>query len=223
MESQSASSLSNSTSPFWVFQTRLSPKAARVGLKGSGDYEEYGSDSPDSRKLLQGEFDSIQMPVEFVQRSGAVFGDVLDTSSAILFLISERLLNTLESKRLSGWGRFNVKITKKNGEHITGYHGLCVTGRSGPIDLSKSTRMEKRFVHDGPISNFYIGLSVRPDQWDGSDFFLPQGHFGIFISQRAAEVLINGEFSNLFLQDATKIEIDEVTAQVISRRSSALS
>ncbi|MBK9163587.1 MAG: hypothetical protein IPM21_06650 [Acidobacteria bacterium] len=223
MVSQSTSSLSKGTPPFWVFHTRLSPKAARVELKRSGTREECGLEIPDPRKLLRGEFDSIPMPVEFVQRSGNVFGDVLDTSSAILFLISDRFVNALESEGLSGWGRFNVEITKKNGEHVSGYHGLYVTGRSGPIDLSNSIRVKKRVVNDGPISNYYLGLNVRPDQWDGSDFFLPQGHFGIFISQRAAEALSNGKFSNLFLQDSTKIEIDEVAAQVINRRSNAFS
>lgn len=199
--------------PFFTFGTSMSSRAARVSFAGI-----YGADdgvNPNPIKLVTGDYGSIEFPIRFEQLTGKNFGDVLDTRSAVLFLISDRVKQALDEEGLTGWCTFEVSVSDRSGNPVFGYNGFSVTGRSGPIDLEQSKVIQKRLVPDGPLSNYYKGKFVRQEEWDGSDFFLPQHHYGIMVSPRAATVLNQRSFTNLLLRDAREIEIDEYTADLI--------
>lgn len=102
--------------------------------------------------------------------------DVIWTGFAAPLLISDRVVELLKSFGAHGWSTYNVQLLTKTGESITGYSGLSVHGRCGPIDNSKSVETLKRY----PAGNFPVwkGLYFDPETWDGSHIFMPAGRGG---------------------------------------------
>lgn len=166
--------------------------------------DEKGFD--DVIRLLMGNYEGIEFPVVFKQAYGKRLDDVIRTGHAILFLISDKMKALLEENALTGWKTFAVKVLDKQGQAIQGYHGLSITGRCGKIDYNKSEIVEKRLVPNAPLGKYYKGLYVGLDNWDGSDFFLPEKYFGTIITSRAAEVLKKSKLTNIRLENLAVIE-----------------
>ena len=168
----------------------------------------------DVLRLVLGEYENILFPVVFKQEYGKKLQDILSTGTASLYLISDKMKTAFEDNRLTGWKTFDVKVLDKQGQEIHGYHGLSITGRCGKIDYSQSTIFEKRLVPEGPLGRYYKGLYVGLDEWDGSDFFLPERYFGTVITSKAADVLKKSKFTNIMLENLADIEMNEFTVQV---------
>jgi hypothetical protein len=185
--------------------------AYAVGLRSGNDFGDIG----DGLRLVTGYYDTISFPVTFKHEYGKKFHDVLDTGRASLFLISDRMKSVLEKNALSGWQCFPISLLDKKGSEIEGYQGLSVTGRCGPIDVSKSEIIQKRLVPNGPLCTYYKGFYVGLDEWDGSDFFLPKYSYGTIISAKAADVIRSNKLTNIQLKTLADIEINEGTADLI--------
>jgi hypothetical protein len=160
-------------------------------------------------KLLIGDYTGFSFPLRFKQKRGVKLKDVLSTGTATLFLISDNLRNLLENHNLTGWKTFSVTLLNKNGIEILGYHGLSIVGRCGPIDYTKSKIIYKNILENGPLWKYYKGLHVGLDQWDGSDFFLPQDYFGTIVTGKTVELLQTNKITNLVLRNLIDIEIAE--------------
>ena len=103
----------------------------------------------------------------------------------------------LEQNGLTGWKIFSVVVLDKKENEVTGYHGLSITGRCGPIDYTKCEIFEKRPVPTGPISKFFKGRYIGLEMWDGSDFFLPKDSLGIIVTKVVAEIIKNTNLPTL--------------------------
>ncbi len=160
-------------------------------------------------RLLMADYKGISFPVNFKKESGNKLKDVLGTGTATLFLISNQMKNILIENQLSGWEVFPVRLFDKNGDQILGYDGFSITGRCGPIDYRKSAIIHKRILEGGPLWKYYKGLYVGLEEWDGSDFFLPQDYFGTIITKKAAEILKKNKISNIVLRNLADIEVAE--------------
>lgn len=147
--------------------------------------------------LIKGNFNGIEFPVTFEIQSGKNFLDILDTGWPSLYLISDRLKTILEENKLTGWIAFPIKLFDKNHNLISGYYGLSVRGVCSQIDYEPCDIIEKRYVEHGPICKFYKGVPIK--EWDGSDFFTPNGTFEILVSKKAADVLKKSKITNLTL------------------------
>lgn len=88
------------------------------------NFEEDEKGFDDVVRLLIGDYQSIDFPVEFRQVYGEKLDDIVRTGHAILFLISDKMKAVLEDNNLTGWKTFAVKILSKQGQEIQGYHGL---------------------------------------------------------------------------------------------------
>lgn len=177
------------------------------------------NDLSDVVKLLMGDYSHIDFPVIFKHKYGKKLDDLIRTGTAILYLLSEKMKLVLEGSHLTGWEKFPVKILDKKDIEIPGYYGLSITGRCGPIDYNKSNIIKKQLVPNGPMGRYYKGLYVGLDEWDGSDFFIPEKNFGIIITSKAAEVLKKNKLTNIRLVNLKEIEIDEFTVQVAMKNS----
>lgn len=166
--------------------------------------------------LILGDHQGVSFPVVFKHAYGSKLHDILDTGWPSLYLISEKMRAILEDNKLTGWKTFNVKVLDKNGQEIKGYHGLSVTGRCGKIDYSKSEIVEKRLVQNGPLVKYYKGLHIGLNEWDGTDFFLPEKYFGIMITQAAVKALEKNKLTNIRLDSLAEIETDYSTVQALS-------
>ena len=171
----------------------------------------------EEHKLILGNYADISFPIKFRQVYGKKLQDILDTGWPSLFLISEKMKAVLENNNLTGWKSYDIKVFDMLGLEIKGYFGFSVTGRCGPIDYSKSEIIEKRLVDKGPLVKYYRGLHVGLNEWDGSDFFLPEKYFGVIITQKAAETIKKSNLTNIRLENIAEIEMDDYTVQVAMR------
>src|SRR5262249_27462331 len=85
-------------------------------------------------------------------------------------LISDRVVGVLKAGELSGWQPYPIDLFGKDGARITGYQGLAVHGRCGPIDNSLSVKIQK--IYPGGIFPMWRGLFFDQTTWDGSDLFM---------------------------------------------------
>lgn len=160
--------------------------------------------------LLKGNYDNIDFPVIFKQAYGNRLDDVLRTGHGILFLISDRMYKILKDNNFSGWRIFPIRLLKRNGTEIIGYHGLSITGKCGSIDYEKSDKVEKSVIPNGPPFIFYKGLHIGINAWDGTDFFLPDDYLGIVCTKRAETILRKSNLTNLVFENLAKIEIPDI-------------
>lgn len=76
----------------------------------------------------------------------------------------------------------------------SGYRGIAVTGRSGPIDHSKGKRMIlPPYVEDAPPRKACVGYYFDPDTWDGGDIFAPEGTTHFFVLDRVRKALVRNK------------------------------
>src|SRR5262245_41585263 len=62
--------------------------------------------------------------------------DLIFTTWADPVIISDRVIGILKASDLSGWQTYPLDLFGKDGARISGYQGLAVHGRCGPIDNS---------------------------------------------------------------------------------------
>jgi hypothetical protein len=201
---------------FYILDSRLSSSTIQAHAMG---LEEIPlKDGLEAQwHLILGDYSNISFPVIFKQAYGKKAEDILDTGWPSLYLISDRLKTVLEENNFTGWKIFTIKVLYKKGQEISGYHGFSITGRCGPIDYCKSEIIEKRLVPNGPLSKYYKGLSFELDKWDKSDFFLPEGNFGIKITQKVADALKKSKLTNIRLENISEIETDAFTVSIATQ------
>jgi hypothetical protein len=115
--------------------------------------------------------------------------DFLWTTLAVLFVVSDRVVQILQSKRFSGWTTYPVVVVGPTGTTIPGYSGLSVVGRCGPLQPERSIRYQK----PGPVGNtieVFKGQFFDENLWDGSDIFMPTDGTGlVFVLDRVKRAL----------------------------------
>jgi len=202
---------------FFDFDSKYSSTTVRAHPVGL-DVTTQASELFDHHRLILGNDKWIHFPIIFEQDHGTKLHDILNTGYVSLFLISEKMRDILEENNLTGWKTFPITLLDKQKKEILGYYGFSITGRCGPIDYSKSQIMQKRFIENGPLWNFYKGLHIDLDKWDGCDFFLPEGNFGIKITAKTADILKKNKISNVFLENLVDVETDESTVKLEEKR-----
>ena len=188
---------------FFDFRSQLlssTVQARAVGLKN----DENGIS--DHWNLIKGNYKGIDFPVIFKQECGKHLTDILDTGWPSLYLISNKLKCILEKNELTGWQVFPIKLYNQKGNEISGYYGFSITGQSGPTTYDNCEIIEKRMVPNGPICKFYKGVSI--DNWNGKDFFTPEGTYETFITKKAADILKKHKITNLKLKNLADSEMD---------------
>lgn len=167
-------------------------------------------------KLLKGHYTDITFPVAYKHDRGRKWEDMLDTGYPPLQLISNKMKTVLEENELTGWKTYPIRIFKKRGEEIFGYHGFSVTGRSGPTRYDQATIIEKPFYKGGEVHKHYKGLYIDLHEWDKTDFFIPAVRNCILVTKKAAEALQKYKFTNVEL-----INLADYTRDICSLKSSA--
>jgi hypothetical protein len=126
---------------------------------------------------------------------------VIWTTSAGPLILHESVLDLLAHERVSGWSTYPVEVYAKSGEPVPGFAGLAITGRCGPVDLSRSA-IELREYPGGWVPHFR-GHYFVPDTWDGTDLFmeapdqLGKTSTSRFLSPRGYSILKRARVRNL--------------------------
>lgn len=160
-------------------------------------------------KLVLGDvIDSkINFPIEFKWLSGSNECDLISCGSAFTYLISDKFLDVLRNYNFSGWDIFPVKVFDKNKNILRGYNGLSIIGRSGEINnnLSIKKRIESKSSNQKGYES-YFGKFFDLNSWDGSDFFIPNGTFLIYVTENVRKALEKEELSNIEFKSISEIE-----------------
>ncbi|MDE3045855.1 MAG: hypothetical protein KGJ02_04340 [Verrucomicrobiota bacterium] len=173
----------------------------------------------DARKLVTNHYEDIDFPVVFQEVEGKKWADLLDTGWTSLYLISENMKKILKDNNLTGWDTFDIKILDKKNNEVPGYSGFSVDGRCGKVDYKKCEIIQKRLVSTGPLVRIYKGLHIGLEEWDGTDFFLPEGTLEIIITSKAANVFKKNKLTNLYLKNLSEIETNESAVKIIEKRN----
>jgi hypothetical protein len=131
---------------------------------------------------------------------------VIYTTWASPIILSRRLVDTLREHGFTGWRTYPVELFGKSGERITGYEGLAVTGRCGPVDESKSEHFKKQYP--GGLFTKLRGYYFNPESWDGSDLFMPSGWGAKFVVQEVKDALTEAGIDNIEFTRLDQVEHD---------------
>lgn len=157
-------------------------------------------------QVRKGEYSDSVFPVKYKQEFGFRFNDIINTGYPSLYLISQKMNDVLVENQLNGWCTFPVELYDSNKNEISGYFGFSIIGKSGPTSYKKSVIIEKQLVPNGSICKYFKGVDI--ENWDGSDFFTPEGTYQIFITRRAKEIMKRNKITKFYVENLAESEID---------------
>lgn len=134
---------------------------------------------------------------------GGPLRDVVITGYARPVVVSDRFVVALREAGCSGWTLFPVTVYDKHGIVAEGYHGLQVTGVSGPIDWRRSQPVPKHFT--GGVFPMLKGFYFGEETWDGSDVFGPRDSGFTFLTDKAASALKRSRITNMDLEPIEEV------------------
>jgi len=109
---------------------------------------------------------------------------------------SDRLIEVLKSCSATGYRTHPVEIWKER-EHISGYQGVRIIGRGGPLDEERSGVERSR---SGGAILGHSAIYIFDDRWDGSDVFtIPGLGLCVFVVERVAAALRSARLKNVDL------------------------
>ena len=154
--------------------------------------------------LCRGDF-RPRTAIEFFHSEGRDVYDVIWTGFVAVVLVSRRFRDVLERAEFTGWTPYPVKVFDEVGEEIRGYCGLAFTGRSGPVDYSRSQKVwRKPRYKGGPKYQEYVGLFFKEDRWDGTDLFLPENTAHKIITEKVKNALSKLDIPNVGFERLTE-------------------
>lgn len=159
---------------------------------------------PDS-SLLRAE-SAVTLPLVFKHSMGGTPKDLIPTGYPAVKLLSDRVFEILRREQVSGWTTFPVVVHGQDGI-VTGYQGLAVTGRCGPINKSLSGEVWRD--PPSPLGRrrlVRMGLYFHPETWDGSDVFVPQNADYVFVVARVKHMLEKAKVRNIMFERLTEVE-----------------
>lgn len=163
-----------------------------------------GTPTSDDILLATGQLVPL-VPVRFEYHMGKKLNDFLLSSSPVISIISDRFLEII--RPFSGWKTYPVDIVGRDGKSIGGFHGLAITGRSGPIDNSRSTEelVPPQYPAVRPV-RMRVGLFFDESTWDGSDIVVPHQSGHIFVTNKLRSALVAAGLKNVELTQAAQIK-----------------
>jgi hypothetical protein len=158
----------------------------------------------DPDAALRGETQELSVTGVWTMGRG-VPSDIAFSKHASLYLLSERVVDQLHGKQLTGWRAIKCDLRNKDGTSPpVPYYLLVVTGRCGPILYSKSERFDKQMP--GGIFREWRGNFFEPNTWDGTDFFLPESTTLICVTQRAKDAIQGMKIRSLEFRAMSYVE-----------------
>ncbi len=138
--------------------------------------------------------------VLLIVNTGTVAPDIIG-NDVLLNIASERVIEIMESNRLTGWTTYRVRITCK-GKELTGYRGLGISGRGGPNDA----KAYRGGLVPGTTLQTVSGL--YPTGWDGSDLFTLDDIPGaVLVTERVRRIFIKEKVTNCKFRPAEDFKV----------------
>jgi hypothetical protein len=153
-------------------------------------------------ELIRGERDPRRPLPDAVLNDQGRLADLVGLGWAMAFAVSERFVSILSAARLTGWTARPLRIVGMD-LPVTTYSVFCVTGRCGPVDYGRAQVVE-------PLGHFtrLRGLVTGAENWDGSDFCMPENRSSILVTDTAAEKIGAASLSSVRLTAVEEVEFD---------------
>ncbi len=132
----------------------------------------------------------------------------MGTTLATMQVMSDRFTAHLRSVAPTGWSTFPVELRLRGDQPMSGYRGLSITGRTGPIkeELGLDVILPPASPNGLAVAGTR-GWCFEPDTWDGSDVFTPEGAAAFCVTEPVADALRTAGISGLRLERMFEIEM----------------
>jgi hypothetical protein len=161
-------------------------------------------------------------PVEVTWDMGSgVPSDVIWTVSALPLVVSARFIELLKDAGLTGWHTYAVRVTAKNGTEMSGFHGLAITGRCDPPDLSRSELALREYP--GGWFPVLRGRFFKETSGDSSDLFMERPDergkrtLNRYVTGRLVRAVRRSRIGNLRLEKLSELEVGGSVYEISSR------
>lgn len=181
-------------SKLFVLDEAFEKGAARAGFATSGT---------DLDNWVIGKCTNI---IALRQNTGRSFYDLLGTTHAGSYLLSQRIQDVLSMQAITGWRACPVELTTSKGEAPPQYAAIGITGRCGPIQKGRSKKVTRLVPGTDLSTESWIGLYFDEDTWDGCDLFRPNGTMLTVVTSRAKEAIDSAAATNIRFRPLLEIE-----------------
>ena len=158
-----------------------------------------------ARALATGEWRPAE-PLKFAQCEGTQWCDFVGTTRAAITLLSTRVFDAFCAAGVTGWEAVPIVLTNGDGEQLSNFRLLVVTGRSGPIDNSRSIAIARVVPGNPKGATVWKGLYFEEGSWDGTDLFSPAGTALVCVSSKAKGILERESATNIHLVSLVDFE-----------------
>jgi hypothetical protein len=140
--------------------------------------------------------------------SGGVEPRDLIWTTAMIVVISNRVVELLCANRFTGWKSYPVTVSGTP-KSIPGYVGLSVTGRCGPLLPARSARRLKEMP--GGLKERRIGWNFDETSWDGSDIFtFDDGGAARLVHERVKQSFEDAKVTNVKFERLDQVEWKDI-------------
>jgi len=163
----------------------------------------------EDRLLVRAEYQSSE-PIEFAHNLGKVPLDLVYGSVGV-YLISPAAARVFADAGLTGWTTFPANLFGRDRQLVTGYAGLAVLGRCGPIQVDRAQRMRRTSPSGAPYLA-KVGLFFDEATWSGDDFVVPStGPTYIIVSDAVRAAASKAQLRNMKFESLSEFEHFELT------------
>lgn len=193
-----------------------------VKADGEGHGVEVREDTPRGRTAAEMEADWMRMyrrfafgeshqgKARFTQIGKSRWYDFLWCEPPFNHLVSDRFISVLEDTEATGWTTYPVALRDRKGAGIRGYRGLCVLGRAGPQLVSRAKRVKRGHRTDPARQHWALrGFYLAEESWDGSDVFMAEGRYDIFMTDRVVRAMKRAGLKGIVYCPQSEFELDE--------------
>ena len=128
-------------SRFYELKDPLTNRPLRITVRGYNDWV----NSDFAWKLFRGQVSSEQ-PIQLGGYRGGQVTDFLWSDLVHMVCITDRVVEILGAKEVTGWMTYPVEVYGRKGEPLPGYHGFAVTGSECRRDRSRSQILTRQAV-----------------------------------------------------------------------------
>lgn len=133
--------------------------------------------------------------------------DLIGTTSAVLYVVSDRVTEALHENGFTGWSTYPVEIGCM-GTKIRGYQGFAAVGRCGPA--RHEDVVLPPLGPGGEAVQGWRGLYFDPATWDGSDIFSPDSTAFVVVTDDVKRALEELDVENFEFEVITEWELPKI-------------
>lgn len=144
--------------------------------------------------------------------------DVIWTQLGLPLIVSSKFIDLLRDAQFTGWDTYRVQVMAKDGRVVPGFHGLAITGRCDPADLSRSDLVLREYP--GGWFPVFRGHFFDERSWDGCDMFMERADergnrtLRRYVTGRVVKALGRSRISNLHIEKLSELEVSAAVYEI---------